>query len=67
MYFMETNNTKSKRTYRRRRKTAPTPFDEAIDKYVDQALAGSKGSPQEVFSSAVQDFSSRLLEAMLQG
>lgn len=67
MYFMDTNNTKPKRTYRRRRKTAPTPFDEAIDKYVNEALAGSKGSPQEVFSSAVQDFSKRLLEAMLQG
>lgn len=67
MDFIDTNSTKSQRTVRRRRKTAPTPFDEAIGKYVDEALAGNKGSAQEVFASAVQNFFKRLLEAMLRG
>lgn len=62
---MNTTKTKIKRTTRR--KTEATPLEESINQYVDSILANGEGSPQEVFSVAVRNFSKRLLEAMLQG
>lgn len=62
---MNTTKTKIKRTTRR--KTEATPLEESINQYVDSNLANGEGSPQEVFSVAVRNFSKRLLEAMLQG
>lgn len=62
---MNTSNLKTKRTSRRQ--TEITPLDKSINEYVDAVLANSQGSPQEVFSVAVKNFSKRLLETMLQG
>lgn len=62
---MNTTKPKTKRTVRR--KTDASPLDESINQYVDSILANGQGSPQEVFSAAVRNFSKRLIEAMLQG
>lgn len=62
---MNTTKPKTKRTVRR--KTDASPLDESINQYVDSILANGQGSPQEVFSAAVRNFSKHLIEAMLQG
>ena len=65
---MNTTKPKIKRTSRRKT-TETSPLDESINKYVDEVLSNDQGhgSPQELFSAAVRNFSKRLLEAMLQG
>lgn len=62
---VNTTKPKTKRTTRRRTETSP--LDESLNQYVDSILANGQGSPQEVFSAAVKNFSKRLLEAMLEG
>lgn len=52
MCVMDTNNIKPQHTYCRRRKTLPIPFGEPIDKYVSEALSGSKGFAEEVVAFA---------------
>ena len=58
------NTTTKKRTYRRK---SSSPLDLHVEQYVEQLRESGQPLGPEAFSTAVQAFSKRFIEAMLQG
>ena len=58
------NTTTKKRTYRRK---SSDPLDLHVEQYVEQLRESGQPLGPEAFSTAVQTFSKRFIEAMLQG
>ena len=58
------NATIKKRTYRRK---STDPLDLHVEQYVEQLRESGQPLGPETFSTAVQAFSKRFIEAMLQG
>ena len=58
------NTTTKKRTYRRK---SSGPLDLHVEQYVEQLRESGQPLGPEAFSTAVQAFSKRFIEAMLQG
>ena len=58
------NTTTKKRTYRRK---SSSPLDLHVEQYVEQLRESGQPLGPEAFSTAVQTFSKRFIEAMLQG
>ena len=58
------NTTIKKRTYRRK---STDPLDLHVEQYVEQLRESGQTLVAEAFSTAVQAFSKRFIEAMLQG
>lgn len=58
------NTTTKKRTYRRK---SSDPLGLHVEQYVEQLRESGQPLGSEAFSTAVQTFSKRFIEAMLQG
>ena len=58
------NTTTKKRTYHRK---SSSPLDLHVEQYVEQLRESGQSLGPEAFSTAVQAFSKRFIEAMLQG